>query len=361
MQKKIHGCTNLNNGMNSIFNSKVYQEQLQKASLYLPAQDKCILITGATGLIGSCLIDCLMYANIYQGRNFKIYALGRNAKKLELRFEYAKGRKDLQFVVNDVCNPVSSVETLDYIIHAASNADPKSYAQNPSETLLTNILGTKSVLDYAKKHKKCRILFTSTFEVYGKVDGELTEDSYGGIDFHKLRNSYPFSKICAELLCYAYAEQFGVDYVIARLGGIYGPTMNSNDSKAQASFLMNALKREDIVMKSKGEQTRSYCYVIDAVTAMLVIATKGASNEAYNIADENSIVTIAEFAQQVAKIGKVGINYEMPSEIERKGYSKPTDIIMRNDKLKTLGWEVSYGLIKGIESTLQILSEQKYN
>ena len=345
--------------MNNIFNSRVYQKQLQKASECLPVQDKCFLVTGASGLIGSCLIDCLMYANIYQGRDFKVFALGRNAQKMKDRFQYAETRDNLHFVVDDVCCPISDDMNLDYIIHAASNADPKFYAMYPSETLLTNILGTKSVLDYAKKHTQCRILFTSTFEVYGKVDTELTEDSIGVIDFHTLRNCYPYSKICAELLCQCYAEQFGVNYVIARLGGIYGPTMSPTDSKAQASFLMNAFKREDIVMKSKGEQIRSYCYVIDAVTAILAVVTKGTSNEAYNIADEKSIVTIAEFAQQVAKTGNVGIKYELPSEIERKGYSKPTDIIMRNDKLKKIGWESSYGLKKGIESTLQILNELK--
>lgn len=343
--------------MNNIFEIELYQTQLKCLTPFLPDKDKSFLITGASGLIGSCLVDCLMYANMFQGRNFLIYALGRSKDKMRKRFEYAKDRKDLYLVFADVSNPLPDNIHFDYIVHAASNADPRSYALCPSQTLLTNIGGTKSVLDYAKAHKDCRVLFTSTFEVYGDAGkkGALTEDSVGIIDFHKMRNCYPASKVCAELLCQAYGEQFDVDYVIARLCGIYGPTMSVSDSKAQAQFIMNALKGEDVVLKSKGEQKRSYCYVVDTISALLVVLLKGQTKESYNIADENSQISIAGFAKCVAEAGGVEIRYDFPDEIETKGFSKPVDVMMDNKKLKRLGWNGIYSLSEGIGGTIQIL------
>lgn len=345
--------------MKNVFESDIYQGQLKDLLPYLPVEDKTILVTGASGLIGSCLIDSLLYANINYGRKFRVYALGRNEQKLRNRFAYAKENNGIQFVCSDITNPLPDGLHLDYIIHAASNADPRSYALQPTETLLTNVLGTKSVLDYAKIHQGCRVLLTSTFEVYGDAgkNGPLTEDSLGLIDFHKMRNCYPASKVCAELLCQGYAEQFGVDYVVARLCGIYGPTMSTSDSKAQAQFIMNALKGEDIVMKSKGEQMRSYCYVTDAVSALLTVILKGQSGEAYNIADDKSIMSIANFAKCASDVSGVSIMFDVPDEAEAKGFSKPVNVVMENGKLKALGWQANFDCMRGIESTLAIMKE----
>ena len=345
--------------MKNVFESDIYQGQLKDLLPYLPVEDKTILVTGASGLIGSCLIDSLLYANINYGRKFRVYALGRNEQKLRNRFAYAKENNGIQFVCSDITNPLPDGLHLDYIIHAASNADPRSYALQPTETLLTNVLGTKSVLDYAKIYPNCRVLLTSTFEVYGDAGkrGSLTEESMGIIDFHKMRNCYPASKVCAELLCQGYADQFGVDYVVARLCGIYGPTMSLSDSKAQAQFIMNAVRGEDIVMKSKGEQIRSYCYVTDAVSALLTILLKGNSGEAYNIADDKSIMSIADFAKCVSETSGIGIRYEFPDEAESKGYSKPVDVKMDSSKIKGLGWHTLYDYREGIKGTICSLRE----
>lgn len=345
--------------MKNVFESDIYQGQLKDLLPYLPVEDKTILVTGASGLIGSCLIDSLLYANINYGRKFRVYALGRNEQKLRNRFAYAKENNGIQFVCSDITNPLPDGLHLDYIIHAASNADPRSYALQPTETLLTNVLGTKSVLDYAKIYPNCRVLLTSTFEVYGDAGkrGSLTEESMGIIDFHKMRNCYPASKVCAELLCQGYADQFGVDYVVARLCGIYGPTMSLSDSKAQAQFIMNAVRGEDIVMKSKGEQIRSYCYVTDAVSALFTLLLKGKTGEPYNIADENSILSIVDFAKCVSKAGKVNIRFDLPDEAEAKGFSKPVNVVMENEKIKGLGWQGKLDCMRGVESTIAILKE----
>ena len=312
-----------------------------------------ILVTGSTGLIGSCIIDVLLAANALYGRKYEIFALGRSEEKLLRRF----GKNDdLHFVVQDVTEPLK-VDNLDHIIHAASNADPKSYALYPAETIMTNIQGAKNVLEYCRRNNT-RVLLTSSFEVYGKLEQDIyDETNYGIIDLDLIRSCYPESKRTAELLFMSYADEYNVDCVIARLSSIYGPTMKNDDSKAHAQFIRNALAGENIVMKSKGEQIRSYCYVMDAVSALFAILYKGKTGEAYNVANENSIASIAELAKTIADQAGTEVVFELPDEIENKGFSKPQNCVLNTEKIKKLGWFGKYDLQTGIRETLTVLTE----
>lgn len=174
-----------------------YQESIHDLAKELPINNGSFLITGATGLIGSCIIDTLLYANV-KGANFKIYAMSRSRKKVMEKF----GDKVIP-VIQDVAQPLGILSKYDYIIHCASNADPKSYAIQPVETILTNILGNKNVLEYCKEYKKCRMLLTSTFEVYGEISNTSVykENMSGIIDQTVLRNASiaEVASICAEI------------------------------------------------------------------------------------------------------------------------------------------------------------------
>lgn len=337
----------------------LYRKALGRTAGQLPDIPLSFLITGATGLIGSCIVDTLLYANRELGQSYRIYALGRNRKKLEDRFSYAKNASGLEFVVQDICEPIDSEIEADYIIHAASNADPMSYAKYPAETLLTNIYGTKSVLDYCRKHAHSRVLLTSTFEVYGQNPSTdvYAEDTEGTIALNAVRSCYPESKRCAEVLLRSYIDEYGIDGVIARLCSIYGPTMQPGDSKAHAQFIRNGLENEKIVLKSKGLQKRTYCYVMDAASALFTVLFKGNTGAAYNISNENSVATIAEVAKIVADLCKTEVVFELPDEQEKKGYSKPQNCILNNDKLRQLGWKGQYTLRQGLEETMRIMRE----
>lgn len=190
-----------------------YQESIHDLVKELPINNCSFLITGATGLIGSCIIDTLLYANV-KGANFKIYAMSRSRKKVMEKF----GDK-VTPVIQDVAQPLDILSKYDYIIHCASNADPKSYAIQPVETILTNILGNKNVLDYCKEYKKCRMLLTSTFEVYGEISNTSVykENMSGIIDQTVLRNAYPESKRSCELLLRSYVDEYNINAVICRL------------------------------------------------------------------------------------------------------------------------------------------------
>ena len=246
-------------------------------------------------------------------------------------------------------------------MHAASNADPRNYALYPVETILTNVLGARSVLEYSRYHNT-RVLLASTFEVYGQLNqDEYSENDYGIIDLVRIRSCYPESKRTAELLFRAYCDEYGVDCVIARLSSVYGPTMQINDSKAHAQFLRNAIEGKDIVLKSQGKQKRSYSYVIDAVSGILTVLFHGNKGEAYNIANKNSIATIADVANTIAGLSGTKVVFDLPDEIESKGFSKPQNCVLKTDKINSLGWNGRFSLESGLRETLKTIQEINKN
>ena len=204
------------------------------------------------------------------------------------------------------------------------------------------------------------MLLTSTFEVYGSIDdvSSYREDMSGVIDQTVLRNGYPESKRCCELLLRSYADEYNVNAVIVRLPSVYGPTMLKSDSKAHAQFIKNALKHENIVLKSKGEQRRTYCYVVDAVSGILKVLFDGVKGEVYNISNENSVASIADVAHSCAEIAGTKVIFDMPDEIEAKGFSRSKDCILDNTKLKSLGWSAQYSLHDGLMETIGYLEEE---
>ena len=336
-------------------NVGLYINSLHKVIDTVEVNRKRFLITGASGLIGSCLTDLLMEANL-SGRENHVYALGRSKSKLEKRFSDYLESSYFHIIEQDVCQPLDVSLEFDYIIHGASNADPVSYAKYPVETMTINLLGGINVLEYGKKHPNCQIVILSTFEVYGNAGkDEYSEEDAGLLNFNQLRSCYPESKRSIETLSICYYDEYGVKVNIGRLASIYGPTMAENDSKAHAQFLRNALDGKDIVLKSKGEQRRTYCYVIDAITGILSVLFHGDYGTAYNISNENAVVSIAEVAQTVAGIAGTNVIFDLPNEVEAKGFSKPQNCILKNNKLRALGWHGWYDLQAGIEETYMIL------
>lgn len=339
----------------------LYREAIERTFPKIIIEDGRVLVTGASGLIGSCLIDMLLVAN-EKGRHFEVYALGRNADKLKLRFKKHKNADNLHIIEQDVRKPLPVGVQFDYIFHGASNADPRSYALYPVETMLINIEGAINVLNYCKEHPTTKVLMMSTFEVYGNAGKDVYQEAdFGAIDQNKIRSCYPESKRSMEILTRCYVEEFGVNAVIGRLSSIYGPTMAKDDSKAHSQFIKNGIKGENIVLKSKGEQRRTYCYVIDAVTGLISVMEKGEKGEAYNIANENAIVSIAEVAQTVAEITGTKVIMQLPDELEKKGYSAPQNCILDNSKLKSIGWKGAYDLKTGLSETIRILKNYSNN
>ena len=340
-----------------IIESAKYLKEIRTVAEQIPKMACTVLVTGATGMIGSCIVDTILCSDKELGNKIKVAVVGKNKDKLKQRFDYANPNM-IFYIFQDIMQPLTSSFFFDYIIHMASKADPISYALYPVETLLTNLYGTNNVLEYCRNNKT-RVLFTSTFEAYGRIPGryEYKEEDSGEIDLNSIRSCYPESKRCAEILMKCYHQEYNVDCVIARLSSIYGPTMAENDSKAHAQFIRNALARKNIVLKSEGLQKRTYCYLMDAVSGLLTVLFKGKGGEAYNISNEKSVTSIADLAKTVADLSHVKVVFDQPSNIERSGFSRSHDCVLANEKLRNLGWTGKYSLKEGLRSTLEILQE----
>ena len=341
----------------NVFDCGIYTESAALTAERISARGGTVLVTGATGLIGSALIDCLLAANRLYGASFRVLALSRDAEKMRRRFAYAPAG-EIDFVAQDICAPIVCSARPDYIVHAASNADPRTYALYPTQTLLTNVRGAENVLRFGtEKNPDVRFLLTSTFEVYGKKENTdvYAEADCGVTDINAVRSCYPESKRCAEILTRCWTEQYGLSGVIARLSSIYGPTMAKNDSKAHAQFLRRALAGESIILKSEGLQKRSYTYVFDAVDAICFLLFCPDASGAYNVSNENSTATIREVAQTVAEIAGVEIAFDLPDEVERKGFSRPQNCVLDNSLLRSLGWTGRYTLYDGMKQTFDVL------
>ena len=328
----------------SIYNQELPWKKLTGAN---------ILVTGATGLIGGCLVEALM---MNPRRDYHVYASGRNEERARLRFQEFADESAFHFVKYDVMQPLQDVVRFDYIIHAASNASPNFFAQKPVEVIKSNIDGVANLMEYGLKNGMKRFLYVSSGEVYGEGDGrEFTEDYSGYVNCATPRACYPSSKRAAETLCVSYVAEYGADVVIARPCHVYGPHFTEQDNRVYAQFIRNVLRGEDIVMKSTGEQFRSWCYVVDSVSALLYILFKGECGEAYNVADENSNISIRSLAELVASIGGRDVLMESPSVIEKRGYNVVTKSVFSTDKLKKLGWKANTNIKEGLKNTINEL------
>lgn len=347
-----------------IQDNKLYKQDIHTiANVNLPwdrLKNKKILISGASGMIGSFLIDVLMYRNEHFNDNCTVIALGRDIAKAQARFSPYWDSDLFSFISRDINEPLSDIGNIDFIIHAASNTHPVAYATDPVGTMTTNIMGTYNLLNYAVKHKTERFLFTSSVEVYGENRGDVEkfDESYCGyIDCNTLRAGYPESKRAGEALCQAFIKQYGLDVVIARLSRTYGPTMLKTDTKAISQFIKRGVEKKDVVLKSEGTQFYSYSYVADAVSGVLTILLKGECGQAYNISDQASDITLKELAKIIASYVGKNVVFELPDKIEQAGYSKATKAVMSSEKLKSLGWEAKYNIRSGLERTIEILSK----
>lgn len=349
--------------MENLFASKIYCSDIYKIldnfSLFEELRNKSIFITGCNGLICSSIVDILLFSNQKYSLNSKIFLATRNIEKTKSRFS-KDSNSSLYYVNYDATKPFTFDEKIDFFIHGASPASPDLFVKKPVDTMLSNFFGLKEILDKAVTNK-ARTLYISSSEVYGKVQTSepIKEDSCGPIDILNARSSYGQSKRAAETLCAAYISQFNSDIVIARPGHIYGPTASRADNRVSSSFMYDAFDGKDLILKSKGDQLRSYTYCLDCASAILFVLLKGKAGEAYNISNPNSICTIADMANAFAKYSGVNLKFELPAEEEKKAFNPMNNSSLNSEKLEALGWKPTFSQDEGFEHSIKILKELK--
>lgn len=313
---------------------------------------KTILITGATGMVGTHLIDALMLLG-----DVKVYAVGRDKNRAMDRLGSYYDSPLFTFVEQDVCNKFHSDIKPDIIIPLASNTHPLAYSQYPVETMLINIKGAEHALNLAVE-TGATVLYPSTVEVYGNAIGEDTfsEDYTGKLNLSTSRSCYTESKRSAEAMCQSFIAEKGAKVKIVRLSRLFGPTMLMTDSKASSQFIKKALAHEDIILKSEGNQLFSYTYITDAVRAMLHVLIYGEVGTAYNISCESCDVRLKEFAGLCAQYNGKDVIFELPSETERKGFSVAQKAVLDNSRLRSIGWTPLYNMKEALWRTLDIIA-----
>ena len=322
-------------------------------------KNKTVLITGAAGMLLSYMVYALLRLDELDSEfNVTVIALINDKEKAKKRFGHFIESKHLKLFEHDLASSIYKIsDDIDYIIHGASFASPHYFRANPVAVLLPNVIGTYHLLELAKSKRVKSFLFISSGAVYGKSVGKekVKENDYGYLDPLDVISCYGESKRMGENMCKCWQEQFGIPVKIARPAHIYGPTMDiENDSRVFANFVNNAVKGQNIVMKSDGSARRSFCYIADATTAFFKVLLDGADGEAYNVGNDAAYVSIKELAEifiSVLPEKKLKVILE-----KREDKNEEEKMLMSSEKIEGLGWQCSFSIPQGIKRTVRSFS-----
>ena len=311
-------------------------------------KNKTFLITGATGLIGSLLVKTLRYLNEKRSINARILAVVRSKEKAKTIL--GEENEELSYVICDLAkDELLLEEACDYVIHAAAVTTSKVMVSDPVGTIRTAIDGTEKLLKLAVEKKVKAFVYVSSMEIYGQplTEGKTKEKDLGYVDIGTVRSCYPEGKRMCECLCTAYASQYGVNVMSARLAQTFGAGILPTENRVFAQFARSAMQKEDIVLHTTGESEGNYVYTSDAIRAILLLLAKGQKGEAYNIANEESHITIRDMAEMVAgEIAdhRIQVVIDIPNDSASLGYAPPVRMWLDSSKMRALGWEPKVGL-----------------
>ena len=314
-------------------------------------RNSSFVITGATGLIGSLIVKYLLYANRTMNFGANIYAVVRNVEKADKIF--AEEKTDaLTYVVADLTKEKVNCEgDCDYIVHAAAVTASKVMVSDPVGTICTSIDGTEKMLQLAVEKKAKAFIYISSMEIYGQptVGGKTAEKALGYVDIENVRSCYPEGKRMCECLCTAYAAQYGVNVISARLAQTFGAGILPTENRVFAQFARSVMRGENIVLHTTGESEGNYVYTADAIAAIMTLLVKGKAGEAYNIANEDSHITIRNMAELVAREiagEKIQVVIDIPEDSVSLGYAPPVKMWLDASKMRELGWKPEIGLVE---------------
>lgn len=348
--------------------SERYREELKKAYEALPPsvikglRGKRLLITGARGLTGSFLVDMLAFGNEKMDLRCHVYAAGRNEAKLKARFASCGKESLVSLIEYEPGKPMASEvwqiykEQPDYVIHLAGSGTPGEFIKNPAAMVSEGISGACGILELSARADA--VLFASSGEVYGECPSKLTgergipEDCAGYIDTLSPRSTYPLMKKMIENIWVSYDSS--ARKIVARLCHIYGPTFLPEESRIAGICLKQAAVKEDIVLKSRGSQVRSWCYVSDCAAALLTILSDGKDREAYNVAPRDRD-SIAGFAEKTALLSGTKVRYEISGDAEQTAFNPMDFAVLDSSKLRGLGWKERCSLREGIAGSLEVI------
>lgn len=339
----------------------ILQEDVDEFVKFFPLTDECrnatFLITGATGLIGSSLIHCLLALHA----NVRIVAPVRNVEKAKRKFD-PQELGCIHLIECDLTKfEYASLNKVDYIVHCAAPTSSKFFVEHPVDTFSSIYDVTKALLDFAVQKKTKGFVYLSSLEVYGEVNDSsclVTENVQGYLDPLSVRSSYPMAKRATENLCCLYASQYGIPVKIARLTQTTGAGIAKDDNRVIAQFARMAAKEENIILHTTGESARPYCYTMDCVSGILFVLLRGKSGEAYNVANEKTYISARELAEFVRD--NINSSIEVRVELnDNMGYAPVSRLKLSSAKLQRLGWRARYSLKEIFDRLIEYLSKDQ--
>lgn len=306
-------------------------------------QLKKVLITGGAGFIGSHLCEALLSAAV------EVYVVDNLSTGSWGNIESFLPSASFHFVQADICDGIPFNEAFDWICHFASPASPDAYRQDPIGTIRVNTEGTRLVLEYAL-HCHAKVLLASTSEVYGDPEVHPQRENYWGhVNPYGERACYDESKRCAEALCYAYTQSYGLQVQIIRIFNTYGPRMQSTDGRVICNFLEQITRGEALSIYGSGGQTRSFQYIDDLISAIMLILSRETCVSPMNIGNPEEC-SIMELARLLCELTGSALDFKyQPMPLDDPSRRCP-DISLAQE---TLGWKPQVSLRDGLLKVIQ--------
>lgn len=321
-------------------------------------EGKTILISGGSGFIGSYINAVLYMLNKKVFKNkCRVISIDNYITGSRKNFLTNIKDKKFQFLDTDIRLPVITNEKVDYIIHAAGLASPFYYKKYPLETIESAILGAKNLLELARITNPISFLFFSSSEIYGDPDPKFvpTPETYAGhVSSVGPRACYDESKRLTETLCITYHQIYNIPIKIVRPFNIYGPGMKHIDYRVIPTFIYNGLKGKDLPVHDKGVQTRTFCYITDAIVAILKVLISGKKGEVYNIGNDKPEIGMFELAQTISELLANGVKPRRKNYPKNYPAGEPQRRCPDLTKIKTqLNYKPQIDLKVGLEQTIQ--------
>ena len=310
-------------------------------------KNKTILITGATGLIGSMCCKALSEIGKNNDLGLTVVALARNAKRAEEVLADVMENQNIVLCDQPLTSALHFDEKIDYIIHTACPTASNTFITQPVETVQAIVNGTMNVLELAKQTGCESVVYLSSMEAYGQILHEdlLSPENVGYVNPLSLRSCYPEGKRMAENLCIGYYSEYQVPVKAIRLAQTFGPGIPVSDGRVFAQFIRSALNGENIVMFTEGGAKRMYLDTMDAVNAVITVLLKGESGQVYNAGNPATYSSIREMAELVIREfgnGKCELVIDRSKDVGQY----PPDNMLNLDvsPLMNLGWKPKYEL-----------------
>src|SRR5258706_6637305 len=300
------------------------------------------VVLGGAGFIGSHLVDRLLQ------RGDEVVSVDNLMTGKKLNAERNRGNPRYTFVQHDICQPIPVIGPAQAVFNLASPASPIDYARLPLETLDVGSIGTRNALDLARM-AGATLLHASTSEVYGDpLEHPQREEYFGNVNPIGPRACYDEAKRFSEALVTSYGRVHRTPYRLARIFNTYGPRMRVDDGRVVPAFVTQALRGDDFTVFGDGSQTRSFCYVEDLVSGLILLLEKG-DERPVNLGNPVEM-TLIEFADAVRKaVGKGGAVRSVRPLPENDPKQRQPDITRART---LLGWEPRISLSEGLRPTV---------